>query len=446
VTTQANSKSSLPAQSPSPRGMSAPLTGGVRRVGTIILIILILLTHKISHSSVNDKTLITDHFVINFNTQASAYAIAIATRLEAYNHIICSFFEMDFLERVNVYVYYNKSSSNADNIYLSSDTNFFDTEIKIYEELFFIYLARLMHGGGLTKINKNFIEALLSYPMVEQSQNYLKLILNDLLNISLISSVDIENLGAYSDAVQREIYTVFTHYVISNYGKKILIQSLKDTKYYNGFFRSLSSITGESINKISDGFNLFLRKSREDISDIKNTGRLVIGMDDGFSDVSFSIIDENRVVILQQYKDDYRFVLIEMGMKKVIYLKLSGKGSCFNNIVSLDNNLIAITEIMKNGSKIHLFDITAHNFTDNFFLPLVFIRDINSANNEIIVFSAYCGLTNDIYSFNIKNREFKVINGSGYNNHPVTIGNKIYYISLYKGVNRLFVDCLNCDL
>ena len=431
----------------------------------LFLIILILFTHKISQASINDKVLVTDNFVINFNIETGAYTFAIASRLEAYNSIIASFFETEFLERVNVYIY-NKSeniSSSIDNIYISIGENFFDTEKKLYEDLFFIYLKKLTHSDDLAKINKNFIEALISFPKTEQGD--LRLILNDLINISLISSINIENIGTLPEAVQQEVYTVFIHHAISNYGKKIFIQSLKDTEYYNGFFKSLSGITGESINKISESFNLFLQNSRKDILDIDNNiennidnniknniknKKLLIDSDDKFSDVSFSVINENKenkenkVAILQKdkdkYKDKYRFLLKDRDEVKVIPLKVSETGSYFNNIVFLNSNLIAITEIVKTGSKLYIFDLLKYDFTDSIIIPMIFIKDINPAKNEDLIFSAYCGLTIDIYTFNIKNREFKVITESGYNSNPVMTGNKKYYISLYKGVNRLFVE------
>ncbi|MCL1834374.1 MAG: hypothetical protein FWG49_07730, partial [Leptospirales bacterium] len=237
------------------------------------LIILILFTHKISPASTDDKTLITDHFAINFNAENSAYTFAIAARLEAYNVIITSFFETDFLERVNVFIANSKSKYISNNesggIYISADENFFDTEKKIYEDLFLIYLERLMYGiEGLDRIDKNFIKVLISFPKMEQEN--LNAILSDLINESLSSPINIENIGSCHEAIQREIYTAFTHYIISDYGKKIFIQSLKDAEYYNGFFKALSSITGEEIDKISEKFNLFLKKSLNDVSYIKN--------------------------------------------------------------------------------------------------------------------------------------------------------------------------------
>jgi len=398
----------------------------------LFLIFIILSAHKISQASTDDKILITDHFVVNFNIETGAYAFAIATRIEAYNSVITSFLETDFIERVNVFIYNNRSkymsSSINDRINIFADENFFDTEKSIYENIFFLYLEKLMHGSeGLTQINKNFIEALISFSRIEQK--HLNVILSDLINELLLSSIDIENMDSLNESVQQEIYTAFTYYAISNYGKKIFIQSLKDTAYYNGFFQSLSNITGESINKISEGFNLFLQKKGKDISHIKNNGRLLIDRDDKFSDVSFSIIGESKVVILQKDKDKYRFLLKDRDEVKEINLKLSEQGSYFNNIVSLDNNFIAVSEIVKNGSRIFLFDLIKNDFTDSLLIPMVFIRDINPINNEAFIFSAYCGLTSDIYTFNIKSREFKVITESGNNSYPLMIGNKIYYIS-----------------
>jgi len=339
VTMQANNDSFLSAKSPSQRGMSVLLTGGVRRAGAIIWIILILFAHNISQASAYDKTLVTDHFVINFNTPTSAYTLAIASRLEAYNAIISSFFETDFLERVNVYVYYDQSSSSADNntIYVSTAENFFDTQERIYRELFFIYLERLMHSKGLAKLDKNFISALISFPELEHKIEH---------------------------KTEQEIHTLFIYYIISNFGKKIFIQSLKDTKYYGGFCKSLSKITGESIDKISDNFNLFLQKSGKDISDIKNAERLLNDRGDKFSDRSFT---------------------------------------------ASRDNLTVTAEIIKTGSKIHLLNIAENKITDSFFIPMVFIREINLVNSETLVFSAYCGLNIDVYTFNIKSRELKIV-------------------------------------
>ena len=304
----------------------------------LLFIILILFAHKISQASAYDKTLITDHFTINFNTRTSAYTFAIASKLEAYNSIISSFFEMDFLERVNVHVYYNQSSSSADNntIYVSTAENFLDTQERIYRELFLIYLERLMHSGGLSRLDKNFIEALISFPGTEHKTEQKK---------------------------EQEIHTLFIRYIISNYGKKIFIQSLKDTKYYDGFYKSLSGITGEGIDKISDNFNLFLQKNGKDISDIKNAERPLNDKGDKFRDRSFT--------------------------------------------VSL-NNLTVTAEVIKTGSKIHLFNIAENKITDSFFIPMLFIKEINLANSETLIFSAYCGLNIDVYTFNIKSRELKI--------------------------------------
>ena len=410
----------------------------------LFLIILILFTHKISlASTTDDKTLITDHFAINFNAENSAYTFAIAARLEAYNGVITSFFETDFLERVNVFISNSKSKYISDNesgsIYIAADENFFDTEKKIYEDLFFIYLEKLMYGrDGLNRIGKNFIKVLASFPKMEQE--HFNAILSDLINESLTSPINIENLDSYHEAIQQEIYTALTYFIISDYGKKIFIQSLKDAEYYNGFFKSLSSITGEGRDKISERFNLFLKKSSNDISYIKNRGRLLIESDDKFFDVSFSIIGEREIAILQHDNEQYRFLIKSGDEMKVIPLKQSEQGSYFNNIVSIGNNLIVVTEIVKSGSKIYLFDIIKNDFTDSLLIPLLFIREINPINNEALIFSAYCGLNSDIYTFNIKSREVKVITESGNNSHPVMFGNKIYYISLYKGVTRIFVE------
>jgi hypothetical protein len=198
------------------------------------------------------------------------------------------------------------------------------------------------------------------------------------------------------------------------------------------------------MNKISEGFNLFLLESRKNISHIKNRGRLLVDRDDNFYDISFSVIDENRVAVLQRDNEGYRFLLKDRDDVKddvkIITLKLSESGSYFNNIVSLGHNLIAITEIVKSGTKVYIFEIAENNFSDSMLIPFLFVRDINRANTDSIIFSAYCGNTTDIYTFNIKSRELKAITESAYNIHPVKIGKKKYYFSLHKGVSRIFVD------
>jgi hypothetical protein len=66
VTTQANS------------GASYKLQCTMYKLQILFLIIFILAAHEISGTSKDDKVLITDNFVINFNIETSPYTFAIA--------------------------------------------------------------------------------------------------------------------------------------------------------------------------------------------------------------------------------------------------------------------------------------------------------------------------------------------------------------------------------
>lgn len=405
----------------------------------IIIILSILFITKNSSAISTEKVLTTDHFKINYNQNNSSLAVTVALKSESCNDSITTFLELESPSRINIFISENSGQKiyrKVNDLYVESNGNFDLSEKALYQNIFMVYLHNIFQNRKGFKITgESFVSAIIQYPGLERGM--IETQINDLVNYSQISSIDLTGIGKYSNDEQTIIYIALTDFIISSYGKNIFIQSLKDTAYYDNYFLSLSKITGIPIMTISDNFNTFLCKYKHQQSEESENNKKLFHDIDEFSDISYSISVNNSVAVLQKNINIFRLLLKSGENFNSISLEQSECESFYSDVMFFDNNRIALIEILKSGSTIHIFDIKNNKFSDKKFLPSLFISAIapaDDSNNSSekhynMIFSALCGSSSDIYTFNIETGDFNVLTENGYNYFPVSLKDKIYFVS-----------------
>jgi hypothetical protein len=399
----------------------------------VILIITVIFFHGASTVSASSKTIDTDHFIINYTPSTSSCAASLTLLLESYHKKISDFLEIDSLVKINVILTEEDTSEinfpvKQENIKISTDGNFKNIADKIYNEIFAIRLHEMMrNNSGSLSSDKNFTDAVIKYSRTERG--FIELILNDLVNEDHISSIAFDEIQKYSKIRQDAVYTVLIDFIITKYGKKIFIQSLKDADYYSGFYKSLSRISGDEISVITENFNTYLQQHNYGKSpDEKNRKKLFHNIAE-FSDIAFSISEGEQAAILQKNENEYRLHLKSKSSESNINLKHAESGSWFNDLVYMKNDQLALVEIIKAGSTIHIYNMENSKLLNSIFLPYIFISNINSIENGNVIFSAACGSARDIYTFNFSNMELNILTESGNNYFPLKIKDKVYFVS-----------------
>jgi len=425
----------------------------------IILTVLFISGNSFAFSAV--KVLTTDHFKINYDMDNRGFAVAVAVKSESYNDKISAFLETEPPVKVNIFLsgysnsrFFRKTSDKVSNdLFFSTSGNFNIIESELYTDIFLIYLNNILQdSNGYKIIGENFINAIIQYPGLDHV--FIETRINDLVNVSLISSIDLTEIGYYNRDEQVIIYTGLIDFVIKAYGKKKFIQSLKDAGYYGNFYLSLANITGDSIKAISDNFNAFLYKRKAVLPLEPGSKKQFLNDIDEFSDISYSIFKNTTVAVLQKNNCRFRLLLKIGENTKIIQLDHSESESFFSGTVFINEDQIAIVEILESGSTIHIFDIRNNKFLDKKFLPSLFISSINHADDikksqeshYNLIFSARCGLTSDIYTFNIKNGDFNIITETGNNYYPVSSGDKVYFVSNTDKYCIIESDSVSCAM
>lgn len=383
----------------------------------------------------------TDHCIINYSAESSSYAITLAAKLESSYSVVTSFLEINPMSKINVFISPKNASENflkSDNnmnLYIPTESNPDMIESELYNQIFHFYLKKTVSNSlGLSAIDENFIDNIVMFPV--KKRRYIDLILNDLVNVLQITSIDFKKIGVYSKSEQSELYTALIDFIISNYGKKILVQSLKDSNYYNGFSEALSGITGDSLSLINSNFNKYLLNKKNDSPIASGNKNLLFSEDDEFSSISFSISENGQAAELKKSKNSFILTFPNRTGSAGIILKNSETGSSFNDLVFIDNNQLAVVEIIDSGSIIHIYDIKSSKFINKVTIPLLFISDLNPLTEGSLIFSATSGLRSNIYSINIADGVLDILTDTGNDYSPVMSGNKIYYISR-KTINRI---------
>lgn len=386
-----------------------------------------------SYASGYSEILNTDHFIIQFDLKNSSCAAALAPRLELYHELITSFLDTEITNRVKIILTTRdndnlqiiKSSSEQ---YIYTDGNLNDPEQNIYCDIFSLYLQNItLKSGGSLSIDKNFVSALMRYPVTEKK--FTELIINDLAVNCGITAVEFKNIKTYHNEIQFGIFTALIDFVISSYNKKILMQSIRDADYYEGFYKALSAITGDSETVIAEKFNAYLSKHESGSDADLDTKKEFLKNNDEFTDISFDISGNGQIAVIQKNSGGFRILLKNGEKDSAIPLNVSQSGSTFNDIDFAGNNKLALTETDKTGSTIHIFDIGSNKITASISMPYLFISDINYLKDDEFIFSAGCGLTSDIYTIDITGGKFSIITQSGNNYSPVMLNDKIYFIS-----------------
>jgi len=404
-------------------------------------ILFLILTSLFVSGNISDlvssEILTTDHFIINFNLNNSSCAVALAGRLESYNESAASFLEIETMEKINVFITSERNINfnpinKSNELYISTDSDLTDPENIIYNKIFLFNLRSIMNDGkGLSTLDVNFINAIIGYTVTEK--NLAELIVNDLVNNSSITSIEFDKINKYTNDVQLSIYTALINFIITVYDKKILIQTLKDADYYGGFYDSLSSITGDSITSISEKFNSYLKKHESDLYNVSNSKKQMQQESDEFIDTCYSISENGQIAVLQKKSDSFRVVIKNEKNNVEINLDHSENGTIFNNLIFLDNEQLALTEIHKSGSTIHIYNTVSNQSVGKVFLPYLFISGIDYSGDKKFIFSAVCGLTCDVYTLDMNSGILKILTESGNNYSPVILKDKAYFIS---GTNK----------
>jgi hypothetical protein len=410
----------------------------------LLLFIIFLFCTGNSYALSSSEILNTDHFIIQFDSKSSSCAAALATRLESYHEIITSFLDIEITNRVEIFLAAHDNEKlqiikNSSALYISTDGNLIDPDKNIYSDIFNLYLQNItINAGGNSSIDKNFINALMCYPVTDQK--FTELIINDLAANSGITDVQFKNIETYDNEIQFAVFTALITFIISDYNKKILMQSIRDTHYYDGFYKALSSITGDSESVIAEKFNVYLLKQKS-VSDAESDNKtLVLKNDDGFTDISFDISGNGQIAVIQKKTGSYRLLLKRGENETVISLNSSQKGSIFNDIDFAGDDKLALSETGKTGSTVHVFDTESNKMTVSIFIPYLFISDINHFKNNEYIFTAGCGLTSGIYTLNTSDGKFSIITESGNYYSPIMIKDKIYFISAAAESNIMEFD------
>ncbi len=406
------------------------------QISIFILLITVIFLSKDSSAHSANKVLTTDHFIINYNTDNSSCAIALAGKMESYYNTTASFLEFDQLDKINIFLpgdnnnnfFPEISSAIKSNLFISPSVNFNIIEKDLYYKTFLICLQKIMSNGkSISIIEKNFIDALVQYPL--KNNNFIETICTDLVNISQITSIDLKKINQFKDDDQLVIYTLMINFVINNYGKKNLIQSLKDADYYGNFYESLSKLTGESISEISDKFNSFIQKRRSIVNTDSPDKKLFLNNPGDFYIITYSLSSNQQCAILQKNKSKFQLMLKNSDDERIIKLEHSESESIYNELTFIENDKLAIVEILESGSKIHIFDLKNNVFVSGISIPLLFISEISFSNSNSLLFSASSGLFNDIYTVNIDTGNLEILTDSGKNFFPVQQNDKVYFVS-----------------
>ncbi len=406
----------------------------------ILLIVLSgLFISKSSYSFDAERIITTSHFIISYTVTDSNPALVLASELEISHNIISGFIEIDPLEKIHVNL--SGGSSIIDSgaelkilqgvLYVPMSENFNTIKNKLYSKLFYIYLQKLMHYENLTVIpGENLVEAIIQYPLMER--HVLNAMLYDLVNIEKITAIDPGKIDRFNKYQQGVIYNLFIDFIISSYGKKILIQSLKDTVYYSGLINSISMITGDTSSAIADNFNLWLLKFNAENRLESLTEKKSISAEDGFQNCAYSISENGLSALLQLKDNSYRIFIKNTGAGQILKLAETENNSYYNEIVFMNENQLIIIEVVQNGSRILLYDISKKEFSKAVLIPYLFISEAASSENNMILFSADCGAKSDIYTYNIYTEQLEILTVSGINRFPVRMNKKVFCIS---GIN-----------
>jgi len=404
------------------------------RIKIIFLITTAIFFSKSSSVLSNPKILATDHFIINYNLDNSSCAFAISAKMESCYESISSFLEYETSGKIEVFITdekqpYNNTTSLITNgaLTISAYRNFNSFDNLLYIDIFKIFLDEILNNRKFSEtVEKTFLEQIINYASSER--NFIDLVLNDLVNFENISYVKLNEINKYRIDEQQIIYTALIDYIISTYGKKILLQSLLDSFYYKGFFKSLSMITGDHEQIITENFNTFIKNQRSLISVNNNIKKILLNKNIEFRDISYSISEKGQLAVLQKKDNDSRLLLKNEKNDIEINLKHSENCSDYNKINFIGKNMLSVIEITGSGSILHIYDIEHSRFLKKFSLPYIFISEIKSESDKSLIFSAMCGINSDIYSINLNTGEFTVLTETGCNTSPVAIGGKIYFI------------------
>ena len=409
------------------------------KIQVITLLFFSFLVVKNTYASVSSEVLTTDHYTIYYNLNNSSCAFALAGKLEDFNNNICDFLESDTLDKINIYIYDDTDKKNLpeiydrkrDDLFVNTGRNFNLVESELYNTIFKIYLSKIKnYGKWSSAFDQSFIDAIILYPGREHQ--FIELIRKDIHFNMNASSINLKDIDRFSNDERRSIYTVLIDFIITNYSKKIFIQTLKDTDYYDGFFEALSEITGDSVPEIIEKFNIFLHAQNDDQAGGELDSKQLFMDSDDYTDVSFSLSDDGTVALLQKNGSSFKLVLND---GKTFKLKHSENGSIFSDIVFTGNDQIIITEIVETGSIIHTFDIMREKYLADFTFPFLYISDIKYSGEGDLIFAGRSGMASDIYSFNTNSREMTMLTESGNNFFPVKLNNRIYFISINKKNN-----------
>ncbi|PKL17977.1 MAG: hypothetical protein CVV49_08255 [Spirochaetae bacterium HGW-Spirochaetae-5] len=262
--------------------------------------------------------------------------------------------------------------------------------------------------------------------MDRQFQN---IMLNDLVNIEKITPVSVNKISSINPAKQQLVYSAFIDFIISRYGKKVLIQSLKDAVYYKGPFNSITMITGDSAETIEREFNSWLLLYKSGCRQTTDAEIKLIHMSDDYKDSFYSVSDEGQIALLQVKDNQYRIFIKNQSDGEMIPLKKTGTQSSFNGLIFLGKSRFAVIEILTEGSKLLIYNIPEKKILKEIHLPYLFIDEVKYSDKEKFIFSARCGSHSDIYTFDIKTDQFNILTESGKNYSPLILNNKAYYVS-----------------
>jgi hypothetical protein len=404
--------------------------------GILFLYILQFITPQKIFASDNTRILITDHFIIKTEAENSNCSVAFAEKLEKYHSLIINFIEYEPLSKMNISVIGGRNfpsvfydiTGPGNQLVIDHEGNFYDSENILYNKLFNSYLRISMNNKEPASVMPgDFLNALMKY--TDSGSKFTAVIVNDLVNNLDLLPLDVGIIEKYNSFVRESIYTAFIDYVVTVHGRKVLSQSVKDAYYYDNIFNSLSMITGSTVDEINKGFNLYLSAYRKD-SVKKNVNKIFFDTgDDGFKDISFTVLN-NNISVLQENKGDYRILYRNGAYAKTINLKHSEKNSRYNDIIYIGDNLIAVSEILGNGGTVFIYDMTKDRLIRRFELPYIFPTALSRYDQTHLLFSAFCGSKSDVFTLNSETGEVNNITESGNFFSPARLNNSLYCISI----------------
>lgn len=386
---------------------------------------------------VSDTALLkTPHFIIKYNPNSTPYAAVIADRAETHYRAIESFLSYSLNEELKIAIYddcYSSLSPEYNSIKLSSASNFYDTDDKLYSQIFIKFYRSMSRQTSelinLKPVNDYFVEMLCRYSAAGFNINN-ELILRDYFLNREAGKINIVELNNYKDDSAEAVYSGFFYFLESSYGRKVMLRALKDAAYYGSFANSLNSITGKANQEINSEFNSFLSA--------KFSGNVYSCNNNPFSDIQLNgnikdfLIFKDKLAALVDIDGNSFIEIMDLHTGKTVCTEALPKNIIFKRICHVDNNQLAVTGNSSEGTTVCIYNTDPLLLSKTMIFPGIYTNTItNSGEDEYFLFNSVYGISKGIIKADYNKLVRNKIRAShiAANSDIVLLGDSVYYIA-----------------